>query len=141
MTNAHDEPAWSRRLINTMLVVGLVVLAAVAGTSAVQARASSNLLLWPVFAMALTGTVLLAAELLGRRSILSEAVVGQVRDLCLALMVVSALSPRAIMYPDQRGLVVIIAGALGVCSSSGLGAECEADSDARRLTASPTFAL
>jgi hypothetical protein len=111
MTDTHDEPAWSRRLINSMLAVGLVVAAILAGAIAVQAWASSNLLLWPVFAVALTGTAAIANELLGRKSIWSEAVVQQVRDLCMAVLV---LPPLTMMYPGQWGLVIIIAAALGV---------------------------
>jgi hypothetical protein len=115
MTNTHDQSTWSRRLVNSMLVVGLVLTTVVATASAVQAWPWSKPLLWPVFASALSATVLFATELLGRRSIWSEAAVEQVRDLCWAFMTVSALSPLAIMNPDQWGwFVIFIAGALGV---------------------------
>jgi hypothetical protein len=114
MTNTQSS--WIRRLEISVLVAGLVFTAVVAAASGVQAWLwSDKSLLWSVFAAALSATFAFANELLGRASIWSEAVVEQVRGLCLVLMAVSALSPIAITYPDQwGGLVIIIAGALGV---------------------------
>ena len=115
MTNTHDQSTW-RRLENSILVVGLVLLAVTAAVSAVQAWAwTDRPLLWSVFLIALSGTVLLAAELFRRTSMWSEAVASQVRDVGWALTAISVLSPWAITYPDQWGWPVIItAGALGV---------------------------
>jgi hypothetical protein len=101
MTNTHDQSPW-RRLEISVLVVGLVLMAAVAAFIAVRAWAwTDKPLLWSVFLIALSGTMLLGAELFRRTSIWSEAVAEPVRDLGWALTAVSILSPLAITYPDQ----------------------------------------
>jgi hypothetical protein len=121
MTNTHDQSTW-RRLEYSILVVGMVLMAVMAAVTAVEAWAWSEALLWPVSVIALSATVMLTAELLGRTSIWSVAVVEQVRGLCLVLMAVSVLPGLAIYgIPDpwwlglvDLAVIPIIAGAVGV---------------------------
>jgi len=117
------------------LVFSLIQTSVTTNVSAVLARAWSDVglwsvaALWCVFVLALSSTVMLAAELLGRRWSWNAAVVEQVRGFCVVVMVVSALSYLGTMNPgpwgrtkmnasDWLGLVdwavLIIAGALGV---------------------------